>query len=202
MTNMSDPDESPDNPPKPIKPAGPKGGAFPTPKSEIEKAKPYIPDMGEREDCPEGSPDRPADVESEEKRLTPAQRLLIQARKLINFKSMREDSHMMPDQSAKRGAIPTPRNVLAATRPYSARVGAPPTFIVLPKQISVWGNGVNDDCVTAEEAFAKASNNPEILISDDEVSAWATKHGVLEGANLTQVMTWMQNDDFLGANDA
>lgn len=67
MTNVSDPGESPGNSPKPIKPAGPKRGAFPTPKSEIEKAKPYIPDMGEKEDCPEGSPDRPTDAESEKK---------------------------------------------------------------------------------------------------------------------------------------
>ncbi len=102
----------------------------------------------------------------------------------------------MPDLSPKRGAIPTPRNLLAAAVPYSARVGAPPTFIVIPKQISMWGNDVHGDCVTAEEAFAKACNNPEVFISDTEVIAWATKHGVLEGANLPEVMTWMQNDGF------
>jgi hypothetical protein len=65
-----------------------------------------------------------------------------------------------------------------------------------PQQISMWGNDVHGDCVTAEEAFAKACNNPEIFISDNEVIAWATRHGVLEGAYLTQVMTWMQNDGF------
>jgi hypothetical protein len=65
-----------------------------------------------------------------------------------------------------------------------------------PQRISMWGNDVHGDCVTAEEAFAKACNNPEIFISDAEVIAWATRHGVLEGANLTQVMTWMQNDGF------
>ena len=65
MTNMSDPDESPGNPPKPIKPSRPKRGAFPTPKSEIEKAKPYIPDVGEEEDCPEGNPGRPTEIEDE-----------------------------------------------------------------------------------------------------------------------------------------
>ncbi len=62
----------------------------------------------------------------------------------------------------------------------------------------MWGNDVHGDCVTAEEAFAKACNNPEIFISDDEVIAWATSHGVLKGAYLTQVMTWMQNDGFAG----
>jgi hypothetical protein len=65
-----------------------------------------------------------------------------------------------------------------------------------PQKISMWGNDVHGDCVTAEEAFAKACNNPEIFISDGEVIAWATRHGVLEGAYLTQVMTWMQNDGF------
>jgi hypothetical protein len=58
MTDTSDPDESPGNPPKPIKPPRPKRGAFPTPKSEIEKAKPYIPDLGEEETSP-------TDIESE-----------------------------------------------------------------------------------------------------------------------------------------
>ena len=102
----------------------------------------------------------------------------------------------MPDQSPKRGAIPTPRSALAAAVPYSAPVGAPPNFIVIPKQISMWGNDVHGNCVTAEEAFAKACNNPEIFISDDQVISWATKHDVLEGAYLPQVMTWMQDDGF------
>jgi hypothetical protein len=96
----------------------------------------------------------------------------------------------------KRGAIPTPRNVLAAAVPHPALVGAPPTFIMIPKRLSMWGNDVHGDCVTAEEAFAKACNNPEIFISAAKVIKWATKHGVLEGANLPPVMTWMANDGF------
>jgi hypothetical protein len=102
----------------------------------------------------------------------------------------------MPDQSPKRGAIPSPRSALAASVPYAPLIGAPPSLIMKPQQISMWGNDVHGDCVTAEEAFAKACNNPEIFISDAEVIAWATRHGVLEGAYLTQVMTWMQNDGF------
>jgi hypothetical protein len=66
MTSVSDPGESPDNPPNPVKPPAHKRGAFPTPKSEIEKAKPYVPDVGDEEDCPEGNPDRPTSVEGEE----------------------------------------------------------------------------------------------------------------------------------------
>jgi hypothetical protein len=102
----------------------------------------------------------------------------------------------MPDQSPKRGAIPSPRSALAAAMPYVVRIAVPPTFIMAPPRISWWGNDVHGDCVTVEEAFAKACNNPEIFISDDDVIAWATRHGVLEGAYLTQVMTWMQTDGF------
>jgi hypothetical protein len=100
-------------------------------------------------------------------------------------------------QSPKRGAIPSPRSALAAATPHGAITAAPPNFITMPQQISMWGNDVHGDCVTAEEAFAKACNSPEIFISDNEVITWATNHNVLEGANLTQVMQWMQNDGFL-----
>jgi len=60
----------------------------------------------------------------------------------------------------------------------------------------MWGNDVHGDCVSAEEAFAKACNHPEIFIPESEVIAWATTHGVLEGAYLTDVLTWMQTDGF------
>ena len=60
----------------------------------------------------------------------------------------------------------------------------------------MWGNDAHGDCVTAEEAFAKACHQPEIFISDQEVIGWATRHGVLEGANLYQVLNWMQTDGF------
>ncbi len=99
-------------------------------------------------------------------------------------------------QSPKRGAIPTPRHVLAASTPHRATIGAPPNVIMMPAQLSMWGNDVHGDCVTAEEAFAKACSLPEIFIPDDDVIAWATRHGILEGAYLTEVMQWMQDDGF------
>jgi hypothetical protein len=107
-------------------------------------------------------------------------------------------SHAGPIPEAWRH--PDSRNLLATAVPYFASVRAPatpPDFIVIPKEISMWGNDVHGDCVTAEEAFAKACNNPEVFISDNEVIAWATKHGVPEGANLYEVLTWMQNDGFI-----
>jgi hypothetical protein len=98
--------------------------------------------------------------------------------------------------SPKRGLVPTPRNVLAAAVPFVPTLGGPPTFMVKPPQLSFWGNDVYGDCVTAEEAFAKACNSPEIFVADNLVVAWATSHGVLDGATIPEVMTWMQNDGF------
>ena len=99
-------------------------------------------------------------------------------------------------RSPKRGAIPSPRSELAAAMPLAAVVGAPPNFITIPQQISTWGNTQYGDCVTAEEAFAKACHTPEIFLADAEVISWATQHGVIEGAYLTQVMKMMQSDGF------
>jgi hypothetical protein len=76
-------------------------------------------------------------------------------------------------------------------------IGAPPTYIVIPASISMWGNQVDGDCVTAEEAFAKACHSPEIFITDQTVIQWATRHGVLNGANLHDVLQWMQIDGFV-----
>ncbi|MFC5751647.1 hypothetical protein [Actinomadura rugatobispora] len=105
----------------------------------------------------------------------------------------------MPNQALKRGAIPSPRSALAAAVPHAARIGAPPNIMMYPQKISMWGNDTHGDCVTAEEAFAKACNDPEIFISDDEVIRWAKAHGVLEGATLVEVLKAMQDDGFAGA---
>ena len=102
----------------------------------------------------------------------------------------------MPLQAPKRGAKPTPRSLLAASVPHRATAGAPPNFIVVPPRLSFWGNDVHGDCVSAEEAFAKACDSPETFIPESDVIAWATRHGVLEGAFLPEVMQWMQADGF------
>jgi len=98
----------------------------------------------------------------------------------------------MPVPSPKRGAIPSPRSALAAATPHTPLVGAPLTFLTVPPKISMWGNDVHGDCVTAEEAFAKACHNPEIFIDDQEVMRWAKHHHVLEGAVISNVLEWMQ----------
>ena len=105
----------------------------------------------------------------------------------------------------KRGAKPTPRHLLAAATPIRAALrAARPNYLNIPKKISMWHNDDHGDCVTAEEAFAKACHSPEIFITDDEVKRWATSHGVTpseptgwyEGAYLIDVLNAMQSDGF------
>jgi hypothetical protein len=69
MVNMSGSGETPDDSQKPIKPLiTPKRGAFPTPKSEIERATPYIPeDDNDEEDDLNGKPDLPTDADGEKR---------------------------------------------------------------------------------------------------------------------------------------
>jgi len=97
-----------------------------------------------------------------------------------------------------RGAIASPRHKLAAAEPHQidAAVSVPPQFIRIPKTLHMWGNDTLGDCVTAEEAFAKATNDPEIDISTMEVIAWAEAFGFANGANLTDVMDKMASIGF------
>lgn len=96
-----------------------------------------------------------------------------------------------------RGARPSPRHRLASAMPARITGPTPAQWIWLPKLLSMWGNDVNGDCVTAEEAFKDACNNPEIFVPDAVVIAWATANDVLNGAELTQVMDLMQSAGFV-----
>ena len=95
-----------------------------------------------------------------------------------------------------RGAKPSPRHRLAAAEPVRIVGPTPVQWLWKPVQLSMWLNATYGDCVTAEEAFAKACNNPEIFITDDTVLAWASANNVLNGADLTQVLDLMQNAGF------
>jgi hypothetical protein len=97
-----------------------------------------------------------------------------------------------------RGAIPSPRHELAAAMPHipDATISVPPSFLMWPVQMSSWNNYTYGDCVSAEEAFAKATAAPQTFIPEATVVAWATAHGYLNGANLTSVMTTMQTHGF------
>jgi len=97
-----------------------------------------------------------------------------------------------------RGAIPATRAELAAAMPHvpDRGIAVPPSFLKWPVQMADWGNYSNGDCVTAEEAFAKATAAPQTFFPDATVIAWAQAHGVLNGASLPAVMSAMQANGF------
>lgn len=96
-----------------------------------------------------------------------------------------------------RGAKPTPRHKLQASMPYQGFAPVAEEFAVIPPQLSMWGNSQYGDCVSAEEAFAKAAWSvmcglPETFITEHDVIAWATKYGFRDGAFLPEVMDAMK----------
>ncbi len=97
-----------------------------------------------------------------------------------------------------RGAIPSPRHELAAAKPHvpDPKISVPPSFLMWPVQMSSWNNYTYGDCVSAEEAFAKATAAPQVFIPEATVVAWATANGFLNGATLTDVMNKMQTNGF------
>ena len=97
-----------------------------------------------------------------------------------------------------RGAIPSPRHELAAATPHvpDPNVSVPASLLLWPTQMSSWNNYVYGDCVSAEEAFAKATAAPQTFIPASTVVAWASANGYLNGATLTSVMRTMQTQGF------
>ncbi len=55
---------------------------------------------------------------------------------------------------------------------------------------------ISGNCVSAEEAFAKACHTPEIFIDDNVVIAWARANGYLNGADLKEVCDSMLDDGY------
>lgn len=100
-----------------------------------------------------------------------------------------------------RGARPTPRHKLLAVMPHRPRGTIPPQVIVIPPFLEMWLNDSVGDCVTAEEAFAKAAYSvmmglPETKITDATVTAFCNAYGFMNGANLTDVMDKMISAGF------
>ena len=95
-----------------------------------------------------------------------------------------------------RGAKPSPNHILAAASPYRVLAAPAPQFGVVPAKLDMWGNDQYGDCVSAEEAFAKAwwstyCGLPETFATAAEVIAFARKYNWLNGAYLTEVMDKM-----------
>lgn len=99
-----------------------------------------------------------------------------------------------------RGAIPSPRNVVFGLIPHRVTGPYPSRFGLIPRQLDAWGNHDYGDCVSAEEAFAKAAYSQqygagtELFIPSQTLISWARKHNYLNGATLTDVMDDMIRD--------
>lgn len=101
-------------------------------------------------------------------------------------------------QPFPRGAIPTPRHKLLQATPHVVLFAPPPQFGVAPKNLNMEGNDQYGDCVSAEEAFAKAvwsliCGLTELLPTAAECIAFARQYGYLNGAMLTDVMDTMKS---------
>lgn len=94
----------------------------------------------------------------------------------------------------KRGLKPTSRKVLAASPRYHPKVAAPTNYWRFPKKLNTWGNNQYGCCVTSESAFCRAMAG--IYISEQEVIRWARANGVLEGADLKQVIDMQASKGF------
>ena len=97
----------------------------------------------------------------------------------------------------RRKARASSRHQLAAAIPYKRLGDTPLNCLYKPSKLDMWGNDVFGDCVTAEEAFAKACHKPEIFIPFEVVEIWAANHGTLNGANIADVLNMMQHRGFL-----
>jgi len=97
-----------------------------------------------------------------------------------------------------RGAIPSPRSALAAAVPHAPdpKIAVPASFLMWPIQMSSWNNYIYGDCVSAEEAFAKADAAPQTFIPAGTVVSWARANGYLQGAVLIDVLNKMQTAGF------
>jgi len=93
-----------------------------------------------------------------------------------------------------RGLRPTSRSKLAGATPFRKKIGAPSSFFIFPRKLSMWLNDTYGCCVTSEEAFNKACAG--IFIEDATVLAWANKNDVLYGADLEPVVELMNGGGF------
>jgi hypothetical protein len=94
------------------------------------------------------------------------------------------------------GARFTADAVIKKAKRFRLSAVTPTNILYNPINISAWGNHNYGDCVTAEEAFAKACNRSEIFIPDNVAIGWASENGVLNGANIDDVLSKMNTVGF------
>lgn len=103
------------------------------------------------------------------------------------------------------GAVPTPHSEILAATPFNVRKAlkaAPAQVAYVPDYWSAYLNDTYGICVTSEECFAKSVEHlitgvSKIIIPDAEAKRWAQSHGVLNGADLGQVLDWMYVKGFV-----
>ena len=93
-----------------------------------------------------------------------------------------------------RGATPTARYRIEAAERHAPIKASPPQFLWKPPTLSMWGNDMVGNCVTAEEAFAKDCGG--VFIPQAKVIKWGANHWANNGAGLWEIMTLMQKDGF------
>lgn len=94
------------------------------------------------------------------------------------------------------GASPSPKHKAFSVPAFHPVTAIPASWGVVPPKLDIWGNSTYGDCVTAEEAAAKAQFSvqcglEETFISASIVTTWAKQHGYLNGAVITDVMDTM-----------
>lgn len=108
-------------------------------------------------------------------------------------------------QHFPRGASPSPPHVLCGAPSFRPLAAPPAQVAYVPSKLDYWGNNQYGDCVSAEEAFAKASygldgqgggKSNEIFIDAATVIAWARRNGYLNGADLGSVLKSMSKSGF------
>lgn len=84
------------------------------------------------------------------------------------------------------GKIPTPNHELVDALPYRAGCATPESILAWPIEIDFWGNDQVGNSIWAEEAFAKACAEPKVFIPTDVVLSTQQKCGLSNFAEFMQ----------------
>lgn len=101
------------------------------------------------------------------------------------------------DTKFKRGGKRSPGHKLAAAPKFHITGQPPSKFAMIPADLEMYGNDQYGDCVSAQTAVSLCAwttyCGTPVKPTDAEVIAFARKYGLLNGADLTQVMDIMSS---------